>query len=338
MRAILTRIFGRGRGATYPRWLRRATPLGALVLVATACGGDAAGDGQDDTVSVVASFYPLAHAAERVGGGTIELANLTPPGVEPHDLELTPQDLEAIVTADLVIYAGGGFQPAVDEAVREATGRTLDVMEDLATLPPPDDDAHDDAHDDGPEDDHGGEELEADPHVWLDLARYAEIAAAVAAALGEVDPANAATYGTEEAAFGDELAALDDRFRTALETCESRLLVVSHAAFGYLAAAYDLHQEPIAGVSPESEPDPRRLAELRDLVMAENVTTIFTEELVSPAVAETLASEAGVGTAVLNPLEGLTAEQEAAGEDYGSIMQANLEALVDGLRCDPARA
>jgi zinc transport system substrate-binding protein len=210
--------------------------------------------------------------------------------------------------------------------VREATGRTLDVMEDLATLPPPDDDGHEDAH--------GTEELEADPHVWLDLARYAEIAAAVAAALGEVDPANAATYGTEEAAFGDELAALDDRFRTALEMCESRLLVVSHAAFGYLAAAYDLHQEPIAGVSPESEPDPRRLAELRDLVGAEDVTTIFTEELVSPAVAETLASEAGVGTAVLNPLEGLTAGQEAAGEDYGSIMQANLEALVDGLRCD----
>jgi zinc transport system substrate-binding protein len=334
MRAILTRIFARGTATTHPRRGRLAVLVGVLALVSSACGGDAAGDERDGSVSVVASFYPLAHAAERVGSGTIELTNLTPPGVEPHDLELTPQDLEAVVTADLVIYAGGGFQPAVDEAVREATGRTLDVMEHLATLPPPDGDVHDDdqGHDDDG-DDHGEGELEADPHVWLDPARYAEVVAAVAATLGEVDPANATAYETEGDELSDELAALDDRFRTALGSCESRLLVVSHAAFGYLAAAYDLRQEPIAGVSPESEPDPRRLAELRDLVMAQGVTTIFTEERVSPAVAETLASEAGVGTAVLNPLEGLTAEQEAAGEDYGSIMQANLEALVDGLRC-----
>lgn len=329
MRAILTRIFGgRDPRVSHPRRVRLAVLLGVLALVSSACGGDAVGDERDGSVSVVASFYPLAHAAERVGGDTIELTNLTPPGVEPHDLELTPQDLEAVVTADLVIYAGGGFQPAVDEAVREATGRTLDVMEHLATLPPPDGDVHDDGGED-----HGDDELEADPHVWLDPARYAEIVATVAATLGEVDPANATTYETRGDGFGDELATLDDRFHEGLSDCESRLLVVSHAAFGYLAAAYDLHQEPIAGVSPESEPDPRRMAELRDLVMAEGVTTIFTEELVSPAVAETLASEAGVGTAVLSPLEGLTAEQESAGEDYGSIMQANLEALVDGLRC-----
>jgi zinc transport system substrate-binding protein len=336
MRAILTHIFGGDAGPT--RRSRLLASLGVLLLVSSACGSDGAGEEQDGSVSVVASFYPLAHAAERVGAGGIELTNLTPPGVEPHDLELTPQDLEAVVTADLVIYAGGGFQPAVDEAVREASGRTLDVMEHLATLPPPEDDHGDDHDDDDREDhgageDHGDDALEADPHVWLDPTRYAEIVTAVAAAFGEVDPANASAYEAEGAAFGDELAALDDRFRAALEVCESRLLVVSHAAFGYLAAAYDLDQEPIAGVSPESEPDPRRLAELRDLVVVEDVTTIFTEELVSPAVAETLASEAGVGTAVLNPLEGLTAEQETGGEDYGSIMEANLEALVDGLRC-----
>ncbi|HEX6131100.1 MAG TPA: zinc ABC transporter substrate-binding protein, partial [Actinomycetota bacterium] len=156
----------------------------------------------------------------------------------------------------------------------------------------------------------------------------------VAEALGEVDPAGAARYRAAAADADADLAALDEAFRTGLARCESRLLVVSHAAFGYVADAYDLRQEAVAGTSPEAEPDPQRLAELRSLVREEGVTTVFTEPLVSPAVAETLAAETGATTAVLDPLEGLTAERRTAGEDYGSVMRDNLEALRDGLRCD----
>lgn len=284
-----------------------------LVLVVAALGsGCRPTASSSDGWSVVASAYPIAEAAERVGGDLVRVRDLTPPGVEPHDLELTPEDLAAIVGADLVLYVGGGFQPAVEDAVAQAQGRTLDVLSVVPTLPAD-----------------GG----VDPHVWLDPLRYAEVVAAVARALGKLDPAHAATYRSNAEAFEAELHDLDAAYRRGLASCRSRLLVVSHAAFGYLAQAYGLREVAITGVSPESEPDPARLAELRTLIEDRGVTTIFTEELVSPAVAEALARETGARVAVLSPLEGLTEREIAAGADYLSIMRRNLRSLEMGLGC-----
>lgn len=278
-----------------------------MALTATACGGPASPQADDGRIHVVASFFPLAEAATAVGGERVDVTNLTPPGVEPHDLEITTDDLEAIANADVVLTLGAGFQPAVDEAVAtEATGSVVDVLDAIPA----------DARIDG------------DPHVWLDPALYAAIAERIAGAL--TDAGAAATAGP----FTGELATLDDGFGAGLTTCASRTLLVNHAAFGYLAAAYSLEQVAISGISPEAEPDPARLADLADRASAEGITTVFTESLVSPDVAETLAAEAGLDTAVLNPLEGLTAEQEAAGEGYVSVMRDNLEVLRGGLGCD----
>ena len=291
----------------------------AVALFVPACGGEG-DDGSPGSIAVVASAYPLVEAGERVGGDLVSVRNLTPPGVEPHDLELAPDDLESVVTADLVLYVGGGFQPAVEEATAGTEGRAVDVLSGITRLPVPGS---------------GGEpaELGADPHAWLDPMRYATIVEETAAALGEEDPSNADTYRSNAQAFVAELDALDAEFREGLASCSTRTIVVSHAAFGYLADAYGLRQESISGVAPESEPDPARLAELKDLVEREGITTVFTEELVPPEVAETLAREAGVGTAVLDPLEGLTQAQLDAGEDYGSIMRRNLEILRGALGC-----
>jgi zinc transport system substrate-binding protein len=284
-----------------------------LPLVGAACASS--DDAGDVGASVVASFYPLAEAAQRVTAGLASVENLTPPGLEPHDLELSSDDLEAIVTADLVIYAGGGFQPAVEAGVEQAEGEALDALGVVDLLAPTE----------------GGSA--ADPHVWLDPERYARIVAAVAAAIADVDPANADAFRANADRFIAQLESLDREFEDGLAECERRSLVVSHAAFGYLADAYDLEQISISGSSPEAEPDPARLAELRALVEEEGITTIFTEELVSPEVAEALAEEAGVGTAVLNPLEGLTHGQLDAGEDYVSVMRENLDTLRTGLGC-----
>lgn len=274
-----------------------------------ACGPGTDGGGR---LVVVASVYPLAEAAERVGGDPVLVRDLTPPGVEPHDLELAPDDLAAIVSADLVIYVGSGFQPAVEDAVSQAEGRRIDVLSVVPTL-----------RADGV----------IDPHVWLDPMRFALVVEAIAGVLGEMDPGHADAYRANAAAYRTELEALDAAYREGLAACSSRILVVSHAAFGYLAQAYGLTQVAISGVSPESEPDPSRLAELRALVETEGVTTIFTEELVSPAVARTLAEEAGVHTAVLSPLEGLTPQELDAGRDYVSVMRRNLRTLEVALGC-----
>jgi zinc transport system substrate-binding protein len=294
-----------------------AGAVAASLLAACGASGSAVEDGR---VSVVASFYPLAEAASRVGGDLVSVQNLTPPGVEPHDLELAPDDIEAIANADVIVYLGGGFQPAVEDALAEAENAvTVDALEAVDTNAAPASEAE--------------EGLTVDPHVWLDPARYEEIVRAVAGALAKADPANERTFDANTEAYVAQIASLDEDFRTGLSECERTTIVTSHEAFGYLADAYGLTQVGILGLSPEAEPDPRRLAELRDLVEREGVTTIFAEELVSPKVAETLASEAGVQVAVLNPIESLTDAQEKAGEDYLSLMRENLDTLRKALDC-----
>ena len=271
----------------------------------------------DGLTTVVASFYPLAEAASRVGGDLVSVDDLTPPGVEPHDLELAPDDVEAIATADVVVYLGGGFQPAVQDAVtQDAQGVVVDALDTVDTHPGP-----------------PGEAEVVDPHVWLDPARYERIVSAVARALGEADPSDADTFRADANAYNDQLSTLDEDFRAGLSNCERSTIVTSHEAFGYLAERYGLTQVAIAGLSPEAEPDPRRLAEIRSLVQQQGITTIFSEELVSPKVAETLANEAGVTVEVLNPIESLTDDQARAGEDYLSIMRENLDTLRGALGC-----
>ena len=290
----------------------------ALAAGATACQASSADDG--GRLAVVASFYPLAEAAQRVGGDLVAVRNLTPPGVEPHDLELAPDDLEALVTADVVVYLGGGFQPAVEDGVAQAEGVAVDALAAVGPLRSP---APGDA----------GEELSADPHVWLDPGALLGDRRRRGRGARRADPGDADEFRSNAQDFESELATLGSEFRDGLASCARTTIVTSHAAFGYLADAYGLRQVPISGMAPEAEPDPARLAELEALVEREGVTTIFTEELVSPEVAETLADEAGVTTAVLDPLEGLTADEVDAGDDYVSVMRRNLATLRDALGC-----
>lgn len=290
---------------------RRLPAAAALALGLAACGGSSsAGSGEGGPVQVAASFYPLQWVTAQVAGEHAEVSSLTPPGAEPHDLELGPRQVATIGEADLVVYLDG-FQPAVDEAVaQEAGGSALDVTDpaDLVET--------------------GGT---VDPHFWLDPTRLADVADAVGQRLGEVDPAHAAAFSDRAAEVRAELEALDAELAEGLAGCAGTDLVTSHTAFGYLAARYDMEQVGITGLSPESEPSPKALAEVADFVADNDVRTIYSETLVSPEVARTLARETGVQTAVLDPLEGLSSE--SSGEDYRSVMRANLAVLQDGQAC-----
>jgi zinc transport system substrate-binding protein len=294
------------------------TLVSVLALVLSACD-DGRADRGDTGASVVASFYPLAEAAQRIGGDCVTVTNLTPPGVEPHDLELTPDDVVALASADVVLLMGGGFQPAVEEGAATSEGTVVDVLEIAdATLP---------ASPSG-----SADALGQDPHLWLDPGRWAEVVRVLGGDLAGVLPASC-DVNTNAEAYANQLDALDRTFSEGLESCERATIVTTHAAFGYLADAYGLTQEAITGILPESEPSAQRLVELRDLVERGGVTTVFTEDLVAPDVAETLASEAGVQVATLHTLEGLTSDQLAAGADYRSQMRENLATLERALGC-----
>jgi zinc transport system substrate-binding protein len=279
-----------------------------LTLSLAACG-TASGSGANGRTTVAAAFYPLAYAAEQIGGGHVSVTNLTPAGAEPHDLELTPRDVERIRSSDVVLYLGSGFQPAVEQAAEGASGRTIDLLAGGSLRAAP----------------AGSEEsLSADPHVWLDPLRYAAIARRIATVLGRPRRGEA---------FVGRLRRLDREYRRGLLTCRRHDIVTSHAAFGYLAARYGLRQVPISGLAPEVEPAAATLEHVIDEVRSSGATTVFFETLVSPRLAETVARETHAQTAVLDPLEGLTKDELSRGEDYFSIMRKNLSALRLALGC-----
>ncbi len=311
-----------------------ATSAAVLGMVLAGCGDEAATGG--DLPTVAASFYPLAFVAERVGGGDVRVVNLTPPGVESHDLELTPRQVGEIAEADLVVYEKG-FQPSVDEAVDQNAGDArVEVTEVVPLEDLEDHGEHDDATEDEHADEHEGDDhahgdLTGDPHVWLDPTLLATIAGAVADGLAEVVPESADAFQERADALVVELVALDEEFSTGLAQCERSVFVTTHEAFGYLAHRYGLEMVGISALSPDAEPSPARLAEVREVIADEGVTTVFYETLVSPKVAETLADDLGVVTAVLDPIEGLTDETED--EDYFTLMRANLGALEEANGC-----
>ena len=305
-----------------------AATAGTLLL--TACGGGSTSTGVGeaaDGLTVAAGFYPLEWTASRVGGERARASSLTPPGTEAHDLELTPQDVAEVSEADLFVYLKG-FQPALDEAAAsEAEDSAWDAGQagDLTLTAEPIE-----------EEDHAGEEGNeeegiVDPHFWLDPVRLAAVGDALAERLAEIDPDGAATYEDNAAALRSNLEELHAEMEAGLANCEIDTLVTSHDAFGYLAARYGFEVIGISGLSPSQEPAPDQLAEISELVRERGATTVYTETLVDPAVAETVAAEAGVQTAVLDPVEGLT--DESAGEDYLEVMRANLATLQEGQSC-----
>lgn len=281
-----------------------AAALTAVLLVLTGCGpGSPAQFPDDGKVHVVASFYPFEFVVAQVGGDRVDVLNLTKPGAEPHDLELTPHQVGAVTEAALVVYEKG-FQPAVDDAVSQnAAARALEVTSVVPLT-------------------------NSDPHIWLDPTRLATVADAVAARLGSIDPAGTAAYRANAARLGAELAALDAAFRTGLASCRVTSFVTSHEAFGYLAQRYGLQQIAISGLSPEAEPSPARLAEVATIARDEHLTTIFYERLVSPKTSETIANEVGLKTQVLDPIEGVTGS-----DTYLTVMRRNLAALQEANSC-----
>lgn len=265
-----------------------------LTAALSACGSGSASSGKN---RVVASFYPLAYAAERIGGARVAVDNLTPAGAEPHDLELTAKAVGRIESAATVLFLGHGFQPAVSDAVDQAAGDAVDVLSGLPLH-------------------------RSDPHVWLDPILFAHVAERIGRALH-----------ASPAPLVRDLRRLDGEYRHGLALCARKDIVTSHAAFGYLARRYGLRQVAITGLTPEAEPAPRQLSKVVRLVERTHATTVFFETLVSPRLADTVAREVGAKTAVLDPIEGLTRDEQDRGDDYFTVMRRNLAALRKALAC-----
>ena len=302
-------------------------------------------------LQVVTTVYPVYDVVKKVAGDRADVTLLVPPGAEPHDWEPTASDLKKIGQAKVFFYNGAGLEPT-DQILKKEITRDATVVElsqglDLLKLQDDDDHDHDHDHDadhhdeDHHDEDHHDEDHHAeghhhhphggvDPHVWLDPQNVMKEAAVVADALAKADPAHADAYRANAKKYQDELAALDKDMDAALSSLANKNLVVSHEAFGYLAARYGLTQIGIMGVDADAEPTPDRMAQLVEFIREHDVRTIYSEELVNPRLAEAIAAETGAVVRVLNPIEGLTAAQEKAGYDYIKLQRENLTTLTAG--------
>lgn len=300
-------------------------------------------------LNIKTAFYPLAYLTKAIGTDLVSVTSLTPDGGEPHDLELSPQMVNSLGQADAVVYLSG-FQQAVDEAIEHNSPKTvIDVSEAVQLVSASDNgnhvsdhdhdhsaDAHEDhsaesgTHADHKNTDDDDKDSSLDPHFWLDPERMGQAATAIGQALAKADPQNAQHYTQNAASVTKAMTALANEMVEGTKTCKTRTFVTAHTAFGYLADRLNLTQIGISGLDPDSSPSPARLKEIADFVRAEGVTTIFTESLIDPQIAQTLASDLGISTASLDPIE----SQVDKNKDYADAMRSNLAAIRKALSCE----
>ena len=309
---------------------RIATLIAASLILAACSSTQETATPQETTevatekIQIVAGFYPLAYAAEGIAGDLAEVVSLAGPGVEPHDLELTPGDVAKINDADLVVYIPE-FIPALDAVVKTLDQSKVINATQGITLISGDSHSHEGEEAHSEEEGHSDESA-TDPHIWLNPSNMVLIGNSIDLALSTLTSDSA--INENRSSFENALTTLASDYTAKLASCSIKALVVSHEAFGYIANAYGFEQVGISGLSPEAEPSPARLAEVAKIAKAENATTIYYESLVDPKVAKTLADELKITAEMLDPLE-----SPPASGDYLSVMQQNLDTLVKGQVC-----
>ena len=321
-----------------------AVAAAALGLSLTACSAlspDSSGSGApkdaSGTLSVAVSFYPIQYLAEAIGGDHVSVTSLTPTNVEPHDYDLSGKEVISTLEGSSLVAYVSGFQPSLDKAVTEVNGPTVVDLSDKVDLQHhegvEEEDEHGDEASDGSTEeaghaDHDHDAGALDPHFWLDPVRMKSAATAVEEALAAADPDHADDYKTNLDSLTTTLDGLDSSYKGNLAQCERKTFITSHAAFGYLADRYRLTQVSISGIDPEAEPSAADIAAAKKAVEDTDSTTIFTEELLSPEIADAIASETGATTDVLSPIE--SAPEDT---DYAGAMSNNLDALRTALAC-----
>lgn len=272
---------------------------------------------QSDKPHIVGSFYPMTYFASQIVGDLAQVTNITPAGAEPHDYDLSTGDIANMEKAMLIIL-NGVVEPWGEKMKTNLHSNVAVITagEGLFTRQWSETGA-----------------MSADPHVWLAPVLAKQEVQKIVQALVKLDPSNEHIYQTNAQSLEQRLDQLDTAYQQGLAHCAQKDIITSHAAFGYLAAAYGLNQVSIAGLSPDEEPSPQQLALTAKFVREHQVKYIFFESLASPKLAQTLASETGAVTLELNPLEGLSKADLQLGKDYFTVMTENLHNLQTALTC-----
>jgi ABC-type Zn uptake system ZnuABC Zn-binding protein ZnuA len=271
------------------------TVLAAVVAAGCSRAQPAGSDGPLATgrvLHVVATTTQVADFARNIGGDQVQVTSLLKPGVDAHDYEPSPADLEAIARADLVVQNGVGLEEWLDDTIKSSgfTGPVVDTSQGVKLRAG--------GHADEGEEQAGGDEH--DPHIWQNPRNAQVMAANIQRALAEAEPVNAAAFKANLAAYTKQLQALDAEVERQIDSLANKKLVTNHDAFGYYIDRYGL--EFVGSVIPSFDSSAELSGrDIRDLVAkieATGVKAVFSETTLPPRAAETIGREAGVKVVV----------------------------------------
>ena len=299
----------------------------AILFIMVGCGNQEAT--KDSTkLQIVTSFYPMYDFTQNVAGDNAEVSVLMKAGTEPHDYEPSAKDIAKIADSDVFVYNSKEMETWVSSVLTNIDTKKTVVVDASQGI-----DLLEGNHsDDETEAEHEGHSHAHDPHIWLDPVLAQKQVDTIKEGIIKADTKNKETYEKNALAYKEKLAALNEKFERGLKNAENRTFVTQHAAFAYLANRYDLEQVAIAGLSPDQEPSPAKLAELNDFIKENNIKIIYFAETASPKIAKTVANETGAKLEVLSPIEGITQEEQEKGVDYIKVMEKNLEALEKAIK------
>lgn len=304
--------------------------LVALIILSSCSSGNV--KPESGKITVYTSFYTMYDFTMKIGGDKVNVINMVPAGMEPHEWEPSPKDIAGLSKASLFIYSGAGMESWAGKVLESINNDNLIAVETSKQIPL-EKSEHSHEHEGTEQDEEGSHDShEYDPHVWLNP-MYAKIQMkAIKDALVQADPENSRYYEENFNYYAEKLDQLDKKYKEAASSFSRKEIVVSHAAYGYLCSAYGLEQLALEGTASGSEPDSGTMGKIIDFVTEHDVKVIFYDGFSSSKVADQVARETGARTAVLNPLEGISDDDLKAGKDYFSVMEENLKALSDALQ------
>ncbi|MER2174632.1 MAG: metal ABC transporter substrate-binding protein [Carnobacterium sp.] len=294
-----------------------------VMMLVIGCGNQENTQTETDKLNVVTTFYPMYDFTKKVAGDEAEVTLLLEAGTDTHGYEPSAKEVAAISDADVFVYNSEEMEvwvSSVLESIDTENTVIVNASEGISLLESTEEDHHD-------ENEEEGHHHEVDPHIWLDPVLAQEEVTNIKEGLVAADPENKEIYESNATQYNEKLQTLDQEFANAFSDATNRVFVTQHAAFAYLANRYDLEQVSIAGISTEEEPSPAKLAELQDYINANDIHYIYYAETSSSKIAETLANETGTELEILNPIEGITTEDQEKGTDYIQLMKNNLAAL-----------
>mgnify|MGYP001573711782 CR=1 FL=1 len=295
----------------------------ALILSACATmqGQSNANAAKAEKINVISTFYPLHDITKKIGGDKIEAGVIVPAGVEPHDYEPSPGDILKLSKAGAFVTMGLEFSGIEDKltGINEMIF-IIDSKKGIMLL---------DAEPQDIEDAQKNLNYGKDPHIWLSPNNMIAMSINIRNGLKSIDPKNANVYEHNAQKLIDELKKLDSDYKKELSSCKKNAVITSHRSFAYLGRDYGFRQIGIFGLAPQIEPTPKQIISIKNEAKKNNVTYIFSEELLDPRISETMAKEIGAKILVLDPVEGV----KNPSDDYFSLMRKNLANLRLALGC-----